>query len=564
MPAAMLRRALGGCGVNGVEKGVRRSEWSWVLLWTALALLAANGPYLLGALLSTPEMRFGGAVYGVEDVNSYLAKMRQGARGAWLFHIPYTAEPHPGTIIYLFYLLLGKVGVLLGISPELTFHIVRVVCGALLLIAVYRFLAHFTAYRAIRRAGFLLVAFSSGLGWVLIVLGRSEWLGSLPLDLISPEAFAFLTLYSPPHLALATACLLWGILLVGEGAARHEMRAVWTGMGAFTVTALIGAFYMVVPGAVLGVDWLVTSLRRRHPDWRALWLLALSGIPAALIVGYELYYFIFDPVYSVWAKQNLVPSLHPAHYVAGYLIVGALAVLGVRRAVRTRPASLQLPMVWLLVTPLLLAVPFSAQRRLIVGAQVPLCLFAAAGLVYGVTLPFGRSRLVRWLSRCPRYSRAGMRHWLIAVLVLLTVPTNLLLIGGNCVELMARSAPIFHARAELDALDWLRTHSEPDDTVLSAYETGNYIPARAGNRVLLGLGPETIYAARKRAEVSRFFGVAETDAWRQALLRQYGIAYVLVGPVERDLGPFDPARVSYLARVYANAEYAIYQVKVEP
>ena len=56
----MFRQALRRCGVNGVGKGVRRSEWSWVLLWMALALLAANGPYLLGALLSTPEMQFGG------------------------------------------------------------------------------------------------------------------------------------------------------------------------------------------------------------------------------------------------------------------------------------------------------------------------------------------------------------------------------------------------------------------------------------------------------------------------------------------------------------------------
>jgi hypothetical protein len=221
-------------------------------------------------------------------------------------------------------------------------------------------------------------------------------------------------------------------------------------------------------------------------------------------------------------------------------------------------------LVWLAVVPFLLVAPFSAQRRLLVGAQTPLGLFAALGLVYSVLLPFGRSRLVRWLGRYPRYSRAGMRRWLVWVVVGLTFLTNLLLVLGNSVEVVGCRGPIFHAEAELQMLDWLRTHSDPEDTVLSAYETGNYVPAYAGNRVLLGLGPETIYAERKREEVRRFFDPAEDDAWRAELLRRYGIAYVIVGPAERDLGSFDPQSTSYLAQVYANETYAVYRVRIGP
>jgi hypothetical protein len=537
-----------------------------VLFWTAVALLISNIPYLLGAALSTPDVQFGGAVYGVEDVYSYFAKMRQGARGAWLFHIPYTPEAHPGTIIYIHYLLLGKVAAIAGLSVELVYHAARVICSALLLATVYEFLARLTAHRSIRLTAFLLVTFSGGMGWLLTLLGRSEWLGSLPLDLISPESYVFLTLYSPPHIPLATACLLWGLARIRDGARQHSVRPVLAGMVVYLIAALIGAFYLLAAYAVLGVDWLVSAVRRRRPDWRALGLIVLSGVPTALVVGYDYYYFVFDPVYKVWAAQNLVPSLHPLHYLAGYLLVGALALLGMRRAARARWARwarFQLPLLWLAVVPVLLCIPFSARRRLIVGAQVPLGLFAAMGMLYDIVLPFGRSGLVRWLSRQRRYSRGGMRRWLIAALVLATVPTNLLLILGNCVEVAARRAPIFHERAELDALDWLRTHTDPSDTVLCAYETGNYVPARAGNRVVLGLGPETIYAERKRVEVGRFFDVGETDAWRQAMLTRYGVAYVLVGPAERALGRFDPDGPAYLERVWANEDYTVYRVKVE-
>ena len=290
---------------------IDRAEWRWVLCWTAVALVVSNVPTLLGVALSTPAVQFGGTVYGVEDANSYLAKMRQGARGAWLFHIPYTAEAHPGTIIYIHYLLLGKVAALTGLSPEVVYQAARLACSALLLVAVYEFVARFTLSRAIRLVAFLLVAFSGGMGWLLTLLGRSQWLGSLPLDMISPESYVFLTLYAPPHIALATACLLWGLPRIRDGAAKHDPGPVLAGTVAYLVAALIGAFYLVPFVALLGVDWLVSTLRHRRPDWRALLSIVLSCLPAGAVIGYDYTYFVFDPVYRVWAAQNLVPSLHP-------------------------------------------------------------------------------------------------------------------------------------------------------------------------------------------------------------------------------------------------------------
>ncbi|MFN2129968.1 MAG: hypothetical protein ACK2VD_05550 [Anaerolineae bacterium] len=541
---------------------VTRSEWGWVVAWSSVALLLGSVPYLVGAALSGPEARFGGAVYGTADVYSYLAKMRQGAGGAWLFHIPYTPEPHPATAIYLYYLLLGKLAALSGLPLVVTYHLARVVCGALLLAAAYDFLAHY-ASRPIRRIAFLLFTFSSGLGWLLVLIGRGTWLGTEPLDLLSPEAYPFLTNYLLPHLAFATAALLWGVTRVAGGAAQGRWKAVLGGSGAFLLVALIGPFYVLVPYAVLGVDWLLTAFRRRKPGWPALGWIALSGLPAAMVLLYDAYYFTYDPVYHSWAAQNVIRSLPPLHYLAGYLMSGTLAALGLWWAARRRRlAALQLPLAWLAIAPLLLYVPFSAQRRLIIGFPAPLSLFAALGAVHAIVLPFGRSRLVRWLSRWPRYSRAGMRRWLILSLVLLTVPTNLFLVIGNGVEVTARALPIFRPRAELDALSWLAAHCTPGDVVLSGYQTGNYVPVVADVRVVFGLGTETVDAARKEAEVRRFFDGGTADAWRQQLLARYGVDYVLWGPEERELGSFDPHAAPYLDTAYEGS-CAIYRVVEE-
>mgnify|MGYP003935436743 CR=1 FL=1 len=80
-----------------------------MLIGSFVALAITAIPYVVGAAMATDERIFGGFVYAVEDGYSYLAKMRQGAEGAWLFHVPYTPEPHPGALVYPFYLLIGKI-----------------------------------------------------------------------------------------------------------------------------------------------------------------------------------------------------------------------------------------------------------------------------------------------------------------------------------------------------------------------------------------------------------------------------------------------------------------------
>jgi hypothetical protein len=385
-------------------------------------------------------------------------------------------------------------------------------------------------------------------------------LGSLPVDLISPEGYTFLTLYSPPHIALATAGVLGGMLFVYEAMFRSQASLALAGGLILAVVAQIGAFYLVAPFAALGIYWVVITLCRRRPDWRALGLIGIAGLLPATLAGYTLAIFVRDPVYRAWSAQNQIRSPHPLHYLAGYAFLGLLAILGAVRAMRRRQWQLALPLVWTALVPLLLYLPVNVQRRLIIGAQVPLGLLAACGLACCIALPFGRTPLVRRLSRHPRYSRQGMRRWLVGSVILLTILTNLLLIGGNCIAVSRRAPPIYHSAAELAALDWLIANTTPQETVLSAYETGNYVPARAGNRVVLGLGTQTVDAHRKQAEVHRFFDAQEGDDWRRGLLSRYHVTYVLVGPYERALGSYDPDRAPYLIKVYDEGGYAIYQI----
>ncbi len=529
----------------------------WATAWALLVLSLTSLPYLLGCHLSSPEMHFGGFVIAVEDGNSYMAKMGQGARGEWLFHLPYTPEDHDGAILFTFHLLLGKLARLSGLSLVNAYHLARLLCGLLLLWMIYVFISYFVPFVALRRIAFLLVCFSSGLGWLLIALGL---LSDIPIDFLLPEAFTFLLIYAFPHLALARTLML-GMFILTLTAFSHNrpLWAILAGVACFLV-GLIVPFYVGVVYVVLGSYLLALLWKRRQIPWREMGLTAIVVLISAPVLLYNGYVFWANPVFRVWAEQNLILSPHPLHYISGYAIVALLAIGGIGYVLQRSESEGLFLASWVLVVPPLLYIPFNLQRRLIEGFQIPLCILASLGLARYVLPAVTHSGLTRSLTRFRRYTRPKLRRFVTTAIILLTMPSNLLLIATSLIQVSRPSPPIFHEGMELEAMDWLAAHTQPSDTILSSYEVGNYIPARAGNRVFLGHGPETIYVEEKEDIVRQFFQAQTSDARREEILRQYNIAYLFYGPAERALGDFQPATKPYLEEAFTNGRYTIYAI----
>ena len=537
-----------------------RSEWLWVLAWSLALVALTSLPYVVGMLASTPDRQFGGFVYNVLDCNSYIAKMRQGAQGEWLFTLPYTSEQHRGAFIYPFYLILGKVASLGGLSLVLTYHLARLVSIPVLLVSVYAFLVRVTPWSGIRRIALLLIVFSSGLGWLLTLLGRSSFAGSLPIDFWVTEGYLFLLVYAMPHLAFAAALLLWLLNAIIDAWKWHTRGLVLaSALLALLLTAIL-PFYTAVGYGVLGVTWVVESILHRHADMRRLKVLVVSGLPSVPLLAYQGYVFALDPFFRVWAAQNTTLSPNILHYVLGYAFLLPWAAASVSSAIRRHGRMETLPVVWALLVPILVYSPVRFQRRFLIGFPIPLSLLAVPGFVRYALLPLSRSRPAHWFLRFPRYTLSGLRRWMVTAWIGLAATSNVLLVAGSCADAWAQSPIMFHNHAELDALDWLEVHTKAQDIVLCAFETGNYIPARTGNRVFLGHGPETVRSDQKREMVARFFDPQTDDAWRQWLLREYDIAYLVIGPRESALGGFNAHGVPYLFPAYGNDEYYIYRV----
>jgi hypothetical protein len=281
------------------------------------------------------------------------------------------------------------------------------------------------------------------------------------------------------------------------------------------------------------------------------------------VLLYYLYVFSSNPAFSAWAAQSGSASPHPIHYLIGY---GPLLILGVPamvREVRRADTESILPLIWVIVVAILIYAPLKQQRRMVEGVHVPLSILATMGLFSWYLPRLERSAMARRLLtlRKSAYSPRRMRNFIIFLVLVLTLPSNLYIVASLTVTAVQHPYPFFHERAENEAIDWLDSETEPGDTVLAAYGTGSYIPARIDHRVFVGYWAETAQCETKVEMVDRFFQAETPDSWRKDLLRQYDIAYVYNGPRERMLGAFEPAVADYLTPVFANDLVSIYLVE---
>ncbi len=518
------------------------AERRWCLLFAAGVVLLTSAPYLVGFIRSDEAWVFSGFVFAVEDGHSYIAKMRLGGEGAWLFRTPYTAYPQRGVVAFLPYLLLGKV-VGPGADHSLLvalFHLARALVVPFWVLETYRFAALFLETPAWRRWVTFLATLGGGLGWLLLLAGRETLAGSLPLDVYSPETFGFLALFGLPHLALARATLLRGlrVLLQTDG------RGPWLAGMWLLLAGLLQPLSLATGLFVLAV-FIGLRLLRSWPPGRAgpvgVRRILVAGLVPLPLVAYYLVQSHLDPFFVAWTEQNRILSPHPVHYLLAYGAVLPAALGGgliVWRAGRQRPGGL-LPLAWALAFPVLAYAPHNLQRRLPEGTWLALLVLAAMGLA-AFRVPWGR-----WA----RLALAGA-----------LLPTTLLLVVGGVRVALRPQAPVFLPSDKVATFRWLAEHAEKGAVVLTDFQTGNALPAWAPVRVLVGHGPESVGLAELGPQVEAFLSGSLSPKAARDLITRFQVRYVLADwPAPRQV-----SEVYGLRPAYVRGGYRVYRVEAGP
>lgn len=537
-------------------------ERRWTLFYAALLMLVTTIPYLLGYLRQGDEWRFTGFVFGVEDGNSYIAKMLSGSAGAWLFKTPYTAFPQRGALIFLPYILLGKLVSPLGIHEQLValYHLFRVVGGVVAVMATYELISFYIHDVKVRRFALILATVGGGLGWILVLLGKSDWLGSLPLEYYSPETFGFLGLYGIAHLAMARGLLLLSLVAYLKASIKHPpvSKRAAGGIGVlWLLTGLVQPLTGMVVGAFVGfylatlsIVNLKSILVSHRPTYHSLINLYRIASMAAILplplVLYNLLQFNQDPFLATWTLQSYIPSPHPLHYLLAFGLLLPFAIQGGRRLLRQYPWTGWLPVAWVLALPVLAYAPFSLQRRLPEGIWVVLVILALKYLDINVS---NRSKSV------------STRHLAGGLVLSLAFPSTLFLFAGGILTAGNTSIPVFRPADEIAVFQYLGERAKLGEIVLSHYQTGNVLPAWAPVRVVIGHGPESAGIEELSPQVAEFYRPDTEDEWRKQFIRRLGVDYVFWGPAERELGGWDPTDASFLELLFHKGDYAVFSVK---
>ena len=497
-------------------------------------------PYIFALQAAGDSEQFGGFLLNPIDGNTYLAKMAEGRAGAWTFTLPYSYETHPGVFLFGFYLFLGHLSRWIGLSLPITYHAARLLAAGMLLWALSRFLKKYLSHHNLPGGEpatenktrlywpcMILCAFGSGLGWL------ASPFGMMTSDFWVAEAYPFLSAFTSPHFTLGGALMLFLFT-------QFDQMGFVNRLGFWLAGVLLGIvmpFGAVIAGLVLAGlavwEWVKNRVVRVFPAAAVLF-------GAGLVVLAQYWQVYAQPLMRAWNEQNVTTSPPVWDVLISFSPAILFALADIFHLIRRGGLAdiEKIVLLWFVSSLVLILIPFSLQRRFLFGFYIPTAILAVIGINY----------------LFPRKNRP-----VFAVVLVLSVLTNILLLPGGVLAVAGGNPRLVIHEEELSAFDWLNENSESGSVLLCSPGLGNFVPAYTQNRVLYGHPFETPHAEVMAALVDGFYSGEGGMDDELAVLSEYDVAWVIMGPREREIGR--PAVLSELSLVYENGQVAIYAVK---
>jgi len=435
----------------------------FILLTGVLFLAITTLPYVYGYLSTPPDKVFMGLV-GRDVAGTYMhfSWAVQSEEGNHLFVNRLTPEEHKPFYFHPEWWLHGKVLRYSGLPVLLGFQVERCLTVLFVIASLYYFVACFFRTAFERRCVLILVLFAPGLGWVFWLMRHYAGadFGLWLWDIEGIDLFGFMM--QKPHYArsLAFVCLAYAFLLKGE---EKDQRAYFFLAGlcvvihgfirpynlpvAFLLFILFPLFISIREGGITG---------RRAGNY--LTLIATSS----LILLYYIYLYSFTILGEAFGQVSLRP-LTPLELAIwlGLPLVAALFGFDGFKEMRHKENSQIFLCLWGAALVVLIY-SFPLIRWGMEGAG-PLCIFApilAGKTIFNQAVP----GLVRTRAGM-RMTRKGISIALIALIVLFSFPSNLVLLGQTVKKLSNHSRPYYLHESLVDAFAWLRQNARPDEVV---------------------------------------------------------------------------------------------------
>lgn len=535
---------------------MNKKELAIVIIISLVTLTLALSPLIYGHL-NTPKGSVLGGI-GRDDEYVYVHYLKQAKEGKWLFHNLYTQEKHTPIFSLLPLLLLGKLARLTDSDIFLVYNLGRVIYDLFFLLISYFFIAFFIKKRFYRILSFLLLCFSSGFGWLWAVPNFPSTIRPhLALANYVTEATTFPSLLFYPHFPASVALMLLCFYFFLKNLEKNSLILLFLS-GILGTLVVQSHPYEIVTLAVVPLAFLFFSQSKDFKIW------FYYAIFLILLIPMGLYYFWLsssDPVYKAWIE---IPQLSPPiiDFILTYgflflpLVLGLVAFLKGEETPTIEKRKYIFLTLWVLATFILVKLPFSFQRRLIMGVHVPLSLLAAVGF-----------------SLIGEKLKDYQKYLLASLFILILVPQNLFYIARQIMDIRENPQNFYISKERLALLSYLeRTGKE--EVILADPSSSLLIPPFSGRKVYLGYWANTLQAEERVAKFYHFLDAKTADLERENFLLESGASYYYRSKennryniyrywaeADKPKGVFNPEEKDYLEKVFENEKGAIYKIK---
>jgi hypothetical protein len=530
-----------------------------------LGLGLSTIPYIVGYLVQPDDAQFMGIVSDVPDWTQYMAWMKASTRGVVIENV-LTPEAQDPTFFNLQWFVLGRLGAWFHLSPALSAQVFRILSSLFFMLLTYQLCrAYFKDQAPAAWGSWLLINFSAGLGWMLVIEKRFSGALKYPLDVYVAEPISFQNMIIFPHFLMAAALILLTFKLAVVAIERERLPYALLGGLVGLVLGLTHAYDLIIVYGVLGAFVLVLILR----DGFSWFPIGVVGLMTAISLPPAAYFFYLTTTDPLWSevlaqfKNAAVFTPNPLHLI---ILLGVPLILTVFTFDGLFPLSGKtrwklLIRVWLVVNFFLLYIPTDFQIHMLSGWQIPLGILAIEGL-FDYLWPSLRAKIT--LDGLFSKLRTDGLQWLLVIALLLSVaPHNAYLLIWRVREVLRTEHTHYLYKDELQALEWLEKNSDPSEVVLAALEVGQYVPGIAGNKTYLGHWAQTVDFYTKQSNVTAFFQQETPEDERRAILSQFDVDYVFYGREEKALGDLDPSQLPYLSLAFEASDTIVYRTTLE-
>ncbi len=544
------------------------------------------------------------------DFNLYLSKIRQGFEGRITALEKYTSEPHGGSLIQEFYVILGFLGRFLNLDPNFSYQLGRLILSPLLLIIIVMFVKYYfpsqfpsqTRFVLARQVRFSKISerfpYKSMWIWQILAFLIVVTSGSFPRFFTDASGMlqvgrfmewwsnidALQRLTFIPHILFGQVVsfyLLYKLAIVHLRGVSDRTPLVFShlpnkhlSVKQLIIYILLGNLVgLVFPPSLITLDGvllftlimpLMQNAKCKMQNYKSKF--KIFNFKFLIFTLPSLLYLFFITKTLPWSALVEFHRTHPMmipldQYVLGTGPIIFLGFLGAIMSIIKKEKRFQPLILWVLVT-------FSfASLFSVIKDQSPLR-FTQTGLFIplGILTAYLFYQLFQ-IRPIRLISLIGISLYLLGSLYMMK--TNLdwqttfikQRVGANIPPIPYPPQTMYPLTEWMDGIRWLRDSTDHNDVVLAEITAGNFIPAYSGNTVYFGQS-NTVDYNRKQLEVDKFFRGEMSQSTAQNFLKQGRIKYIFFSVQEKEKARGKNLNQLYpfLTSVYSNHLVTIYSL----